>query len=406
MRHKNIRLVLLVLSFLLIMPYVSAGMGLAVDRKTQVNLSKIIGSEAEHAANAWMLNEEVCALCLQPPEDESMEVLLIQMKDVAVLSRHPVPGATYLEGYGWDGDTFYMEFMAWDAENEDAPPKRIRVSVATDYVVSVREVSRSSITMPDGQTIIREADDGSLYADNLLTKESNLLLQGVRAPYTADLQEVPYELFLQYEASPDEVGYDGTDMEGNPLPFALPIDEQTFRDNDIWFWRNYHAVKALDDSRFVYTVSGWEWGAGFGIYDLKTHTNYRMTGRGYYYGMVGSTLYGSSLAVDSETYQAKPLPPTVQAQLEKVSALMDEVTVYDISPDGKMMAFLEDVSEDAEYKLMTILDAQTGNTLWVEEVLEGFSGSFNIQFYGNARLMIYARAEDEPAQLMLVDFKK
>jgi hypothetical protein len=413
MRHKNIWRLLILLSCLLVLS-LSAGLAQPARAKdvpsttlktlssSNINLSKCLGYEAAHAANAWMLNDEVCVVLLRPPEADYAELALVHVEDVQVLSRTSVAGISYLRECRWDDDVLYLVFAPPYSEDTGVIPEYIKASIAQDETVSLDTVPSDGIIMPDGDTFIHEAG-GSLYAIDLLTGGNTLLLQGVPDPYSDSFQGDTYEIFQQYEAGPDEMWYDGTNEDGYPL--SLAIDEETFYDNEIQFWRNYHVVKALDDSRFIYAVYGWEWGAGFGIYDLKTHTNYRITGRGYFYDTVGNTLYGSYLTADSETYQSTPLPLALQEQFEKVNAQVDEVTDYSVAPNGRLVAFMSDLPDESDYKLLSVMDAQSGNTLWVWALeFDESPDVFRIHFYNNTQLMIYIKSEYEPAQLFFVDF--
>jgi len=87
----------------------------------------------------------------------------------------------------------------------------------------------------------------------------------------------------------------------------------------------------LDEYRFVYRVYGWEQGASFGVYDLRTRTDHRITGRGYFFGVAGDTLYGLNLTADANTYVMSPLPETARRQLAEVHALANGRVDYDIS---------------------------------------------------------------------------
>ncbi len=416
MRHRNIWRFLVLLSVLLV-PLACTGAGLAGAahaegmtlepvHTAEIDLGDIIGNDAVYAESAWMLNPDVCVVYLSLPDEERVEIVLVDVNNAQVLSRTAVSDVSYPNKTGWEEGSFYIVFAPPYTEDASADAADTRVSVAQDGTVSVCSVPRNCITMPDG-TVIRAENDG-LYSIKYLTEEaeeSALLLQGVPHPYASNFQDDAYEAFQQYEACPDEVGYDGTDEEGLSLSIAFPMDEDTFNDHAIWFSRTYNVYKALDDTRFLYTVSGWEWGAGFGIYDLATRTNHRITGRGYLYGMAGNKLYGSALVVDSDTYQSEPLPLAIQEQFKKVSALVDEVTVYDMAPDGKLIAFIESCP-DEESALFTLMDAQTGGTTWQSEMPEGFPDNCRIRFYGNAQLMIFAKAEEEPAQLIFMEFEE
>lgn len=91
--------------------------------------------------------------------------------------------------------------------------------------------------------------------------------------------------------------------------------------------RQFYVDRPLDDHRFVYYVSSWEWSAGFGIYDLKTYMRIiRITGLGDYIGMAGDTIFGSRRKADANTYETSDNPESVyEFFLSLGDDVMDEI---------------------------------------------------------------------------------
>lgn len=218
---------------------------------------------------------------------------------------------------------------------------------------------------------------------------------------------VSYETFLKYVPCWDDVIYDGTYKEGYPFPITFPIDEDTYYDNDLWLWRDFYVYKPLDEYRFVYRVFGWEWGAGYGIYDLRTHTDHRITGRGYLCGMAGNTLYGSALMADANTYESSPLPKTVQEQLNEASAMEDGVVDCDISPDGRLLALTGMKSRRSDASTVTVTDIRTGDIIKAYDIHNPFAWEYSVSFYGDTRFMLFFRPEEHgSAYIYLFDLEE
>lgn len=362
------------------------------DGVREIDLRPVLGGDVLNAWHAWMLNADVCVILLTP-EDEGCEIVLLDTRDLAILSRTPVPNADDLYDEGWEegGFSLVLSPQDWDGSGF-FPPSYIKAVIAADGTVDV-SVTQSRLTvMPGGKTAIRDADDGSLYAVDLATGGEELLIQGV----AGEDDMGSYEAYLNYIPWPDDTGYDVKDEEGNPLPF--PLDEESYHNNAIWLYRSFHVYKPLDEYRFVYTAYGWEWSAGFGVYDLRTRTDHRITGvEGRFYGMGGNTLYGSALMADADTYEASPLPDKVRKQLEELEALeemqYDWQVAEDISPDGRLLALLDMASEDGD-STVTVTDLRTGNLLKAYEIYNPFANKDTVAFCGDTRLMLFCTPRD------------
>lgn len=115
---------------------------------------------------------------------------------------------------------------------------------------------------------------------------------------------------------------------------------------------SYNFVSAVDDRRFIYRGMGWEWTAGFGIYDFVTGKaeDIPNTNRTYYVGSGGSMLYlaegemdgdGKSIySVDLNTYEATPL--------RDMSDMGNIWASYDMPDDGDVIgAYIHSREPDA-----------------------------------------------------------
>jgi len=363
---------------------------------TEIDLQVALGEDVYDVEDAWMLNADVCVILRQPLEEENSELIVIDTRDNTVLSRTPIPYYTYNPELGFDDGVFYLLMTRLDTDNYDDLFFLVKATVAPDGTVIVGTVPEGLTVMPGGKTAVREAADRSLYAVDLKTNKEELLIQGV-APMTRDSQGASYETFLKYVPCPDDEGYD---------TLTFPIDEETYYENDMLLWRDFYVYKPLDEYRFVYQVFGWEWGAGYGIYDLKTRTDHRITGRGYLCGMAGNTLYGSTLRTDADTLASSPLPKTVQEQLETANAIGSDED-YDISKDGRLLALTGMKSRRSDACTVTITDIQTGNIIKTYEIYNPFAVESGISFYGDTRFMVFFQPREHgSAYIYLFDLEE
>ncbi len=345
---------------------------------TEIDLKVALGDGVYDVEDAWMLNADICVILRQPLEEIDSELIVLDTRNNKALSRTPVPHVPYQSEQGFDDGLFYLQYTSEDEDTYDDFRSYVKVTVAPDGTVMIGTVPNGFMVMPGGKTAIREVVDRSLYAVDLKTNKEELLIQGV-APMTQDSQGASYETFLKYVPCPDDEGYD---------TLTFPIDEETYYENDMLLWRDFYVYKPLDEYRFVYQVFGWEWGAGYGIYDLKTRTDHRITGRGYLCGMTGNTLYGSALMTDVNNLESSPLPKTVQEQLETANAMECDVD-YDISLDGRLLALTGMKSERSDGSTVTITDIQTGNIIKSYDIYNPFALESSVTFYGDTRFMLF-----------------
>ncbi len=371
----------------------------------EIDLVKVLNSDISFVTNAWMLKPNTCVLLCQVKKDSGFELILIDTGDCSIISYTHIPRVKYFLKQGWDNGTFYLLLQPESSDNNNYQNFLIKVLVTMEDKVSISEVLDRITPMPGGKTAIRETADRSLNIINLVTNEEELLLQGVPDGLTTDHDGTTrYDLYKQYVPCPDDVGYDVKDADGRPM--THPIDEDSFFNNEIWLWRYFRVYEPLDEHRFVYTVSGWEWGAGFGIYDLRTHTDHRITGRGYFYGMAGESLFGSYLKANTNTYETSPLPQTIQEQLAQISAMEDGIVDYDFSPDGKLLALAGLNSRQVNAKTLVITDTETGDIIRELNIDYQRAWVDSVSFYSQQNLLLLFKPEGEGGSyICLLDLK-
>jgi hypothetical protein len=360
---------------------------------TEINLRTVLGDDVLDITDAWMLSADTCVLLWSQREGENYwqflyELIVLDMRDLSILSRTPIPSANYLVDQGWDDRKFCLLFAQEDAHWHGPYTK---ATIAVDGTVDVSASPSNLTVMPGGKTAIRKEFEGSLYAVDLATGEEGMLIQGV-AGLGGGLS---YEALLKYIPCPDDIGgYTGEDpFDVGPLDIPFPIDEGEFPGYDIWFFRNFYVYKPLDEHRFVYEVSGWEWGAGYGVYDLQTRTDHRITGRGHFYGMAGNKLFGSTLMTDANTYESSPLPETVQEQFEWISAWEDGWVDHDISPDGRLLALTGMKSRRNDASTVTITDIRTGDIIKTYDIYNPFATEHSVAFCDDTRFVLFCAPE-------------
>lgn len=389
------------------------------DGVTEIDLRIALGDDAREVKEAWMQSADICILLRSQPEDEDdkygltqYELIVLDMRNLSVLSRTPVLHASNYYQRDWENGTLRFWFTPFGDTQEppqndalpwidDAELSYICVSVSPDGTVDMGYSMRSELmVMPGGKTAIRTAIDGSLYAVDLTTGEDNLLIQGIPRelwqPNTPEeLQTVAaFEAYSKYVPCWDELE-DWNDEE----------------DLDFYNTREFYARKPLDEFRFVYTVSSWEWSAGYGIYDLRTRTDHRITGHGDFFGMAGDTLFGETLKADINTYESVRLPELVREQFEAASR-WDTSALVDcsISPDGKLLALTGMIARSIEEKswwdtrgfepkfdyahTITLTNLETGEFVKAYDIDNPYATESTVSFYNNKQLMLFCTPEE------------
>lgn len=385
---------------------------------TEINLGTVLGSGAANVIDAWMPNANICVLLRSRLENEEYndmpiyyEIVVLDMRDLSVLSRTPVLHASYYSPRGWEGGAFHFWFIPIKVVQdnplywiEDVERSYLCICVFPDGTVDTDNVMRSNLTvMQGGKTGIRTAIDGSLYAVDLAMGGEELLVQGIpRNLWASDAPEeikteAAFEAYAKYIPCWDELDYHWVNRE------------------EINFYnvREFHVYRALDEDRFVYTVSGWEWsGAGYGIYDLRTRTDHRITGNGDFFGLFGDTLFGEATRADVNTYETTTLPELVQEQFDAAARWdTDTYVEYDISQDGKILAITGMIARSIEEKrwwnqrgfepkfdyahTVTLTDIQTGELIKAYDIDNPLATERTVAFYDDTHVMLFCRPKEE-----------
>lgn len=372
----------------------------------EINLSNALSEPVLYAEDAWMLTPNVCVVQCQVQDESGVELVLVDLASYTVMSRTLLSEASWLYRQGWENEAFYLLYNVEYGYGEEEQPIKIKVSITAEGQVSTSSVPSSLMYMPGDGVAIRGDGSGGLLAVDTTTGSERYLLQGVTDMMAPEGDESPYDQYLKYVPCADDVGYDGKDMDGFELPFQHPLDEEGFYDNMMWFGRFFSMRQPLDEHRFVYAASGWEWGAGFGVYDLSTNTDHRITGRGYLYDLAGNMLFGSTLKADINTYETYQLPEAVQEQFAQVSAMEDGIVNYDLSPDGALLALTGLRSRDADHRALIVTDTTTGDLVRGYVIDNPSANENRVSFYGDENLMLlFTPEEPGEAYLYLVDLQ-
>lgn len=359
---------------------------------TKIDLRTVLGDEVLDAENAWMLRADVYVILLNHEwsSNRNYEIIVLDTQKNTILSRTPVPDTDYLRRQRLEDGVLSLWFMSWRKLPEDvssdqlAPDEGIIACVSPDGTVDIRYFTQSRHTlMASGKMAVFIADDGSLCSVDLDTGEEELLLQGSAA------SDAYSSVVSKYVPFWDELPEAPKGPEFEFYPFKP--------DHPLFSVRAFHVYKPLDEYRFVYTVTGWEWGAGFGIYDLQTRTDHRITGRGAFLGMVGDTLIGEVLRADANTYESLPLPEAVRSVFSDYvySQWNTEHCDFDISPDGKLLAYLgrEDPSFGDVPSIVSITDLQSGEVIQDYSIDVPFALEETLHFCDDAHLLLFCKPE-------------
>lgn len=394
---------------------------------TEIDLRTVLGSDAADVTWACMLNAETCIALRSLPDSEEeqdahvyTELIVLDMRKVSILSRTQIREAYAYTIRGWEDGAYVLSGRplkrAQDDRNYwtmDEGSPYLHISVSPDGTMKEERVAKSSQTvMQSGKTAVREAIDGSLYAVDMATGEEELLIQGI--PHTLWSPDAPeeirsdaaYEAYAKYVPSPEEVGYW---MQNGELGF--------------YSVREFRVYRTLDEDRFVYTVTRWEQeGGGYGIYDLRTRTDHRITALGEFFGQVGDTLFGEAISVDINTYETTTLPASVQEQLEAAARWMTHADVeFSISPDGRKLALTGMIARIIEEKswwdhsgdeskfvyehTVTITDIQTGELIRTYDIDNPLATESTVEFYDETHAMLFCapKGESGSAFIYLLD---
>ena len=396
------RLLMLLAALCLMLPHGSA-LGqeqLLLKAVREIDLRPALGEDAQEIVGAWMLDRDSCVLHRLASDTGDEELIILNLQGPSVRARHAIPMTSYMKQLSRadGGATLLFE----TAGQGDGSASALSVQIRPDGQVSMVSLWDGPTPMADGQLAVSTDSGGSLLATETATGSQRLLLQGVPDSMT---QDDAYARYLQYQPCADDVGYDGRDAEGNPLGLQLPLSEAAFEENYTWLWRSFYLHAPLDAQRFVYAAFGWEWGAGFGIYDLKTGQDHRFTGRGQLYGQYGNKLIGSSLIADVDSLEVRALPESIQEQLRQVSAMEDGHVNYAIPPSGSLLALTGLKSRQPDAHTLTLTDINSGKLVFSYDIEKPDASEDSISFLDDSRFLLFmSPQEGGSAYLYLFDF--
>lgn len=398
---------------------------------TKISLEEILGRDASDITDVWLINENICVLLrylgeggLYPINDE---LIVLDAGSGSVLSRTLIPDVDYLSKTDWEDGLLHLKFVQIHYDEETYSEDYYDVKITLDLngtVSNIIAIPREPVLMADGQIEIHHSNDGSLYAVDVATGEEKILLQGVS---DNGLYTVSYEDAIKYvpfwdEIEPGEEEWDGKDYDYSCSDFfPSPLLECDYDPNDFIMdaFREFYVYKPLDEYRFVYTVSGWEYSAGFGIYDLETYTDHRITGRGALFGLAGNTLFGAMIKADVNTYETFYYPESVKEQLFEVSLnrwIQDYPAYCDISPDGKWLVLtgMKTRHRNTDYDVPTFGDVSTASVTNIEtgkivksyNIDDPYLWEWDLSFYDDTHFMLLCQSEEGYPIIYLFDIEE
>ena len=178
--------------------------------------------------------------------------------------------------------------------------------------------------------------------------------------------------------------------------------------DDVTVTQSYQFQQALDDHRFLYSLAGWEWIEGCGIYDIDTRADTFMQGSQYGWGYslpivraeAGKALaahltepgwWGFSI-LDLTTLESAELPIGHDTEEDAVSGQLEA------NGDLTRLAMVH-TDWERDLHQIRVCDLATGQQLFYWEIPGGLvSGQPQIQLVGENTLMVTLRRWDTDTQ--------
>lgn len=399
-RWRPLRLLLLLLLCLALLPQLAQAEPFLAT--TSIDLGRVLNESALHLVDAFVVNEQACALLYQSPGEGQLELIFFDLVGLKALHSVLLSGAESLLSRAMVGETLCLTFTpkGW----EEGQPL-LSACVQPDLTVTFGTTRDDEVLLPGGQTAILTAEDGSLVAKDVQTGQETLLIKGIPPSFLTPSGQPDYQSFLQYQPVKDDVGYDGQDAYGMQL--TLPKTQQEYEENEFQLVRSFHFYQPLSATRFVYAAFGWEWGAGFGVYDLAKKSDHRFTGRGSLFGLKDGKLISTTLIADTQTLQSSPLPKNITGQLEEVVAMEDSVVAYDIAKNGRLLAIAGLNTREEGAPVLRVSDLNTGRALYEAQPLSPDALPQRVAFVGSNRVLLFLLSEEGgPASLQLYTFSE
>lgn len=358
---------------------------------TQVDLTKVFNQD-QVIEGAWMLDESRCLLLTSRRDTQVYGLSLFNLNSCQASTLSTLPQDLSFLRQRFSNGQLQLHFQPLAEEMV------LVVTVDQAGKVATSKQPGGVLTLQEAWSF-RSGDDGSLVFINPATGQEEELVQGLPSPYSPSGAGASYEDYLAYQPHKDEIGFDG-----GVEPFlSFPVDKATFAENQLWFWRSFYPVLALDEYRLVYVVMGWEWGAGFGVYDMGTLSDHRITGRGYFHGLAGNRLIGTYLMADLVTYQTSHLPQVIQNQLAEINAMEDGFVISAFSPNGDLIALAGLDARRSGEKTLLVSYLTTGKLLHGLDFSHLGLDVMGVSFYTNSKILLNLGQEDSLVTLLLID---
>ncbi|MCL1823645.1 MAG: hypothetical protein FWG44_05525 [Oscillospiraceae bacterium] len=312
-------------------------------------------------------------------------------------------------------------------ETEDEPEIIEEEPETEEPEVVVEEITHEEETVPDPMKYINVSEDGMVeinikkaYKDFRAVIPTDdgyikfLYLQNDSIRYRLFDTE---ELCVVYDADWEETGNEETDLteacgrylrhidggiyedkDGELAELLPPVPEELRQTDDI-SKVYYYFITQIDENRFLYTMGGWEWTWGIGIYNFSTgeYAHLPDTSQLFFRGMSGNYIYLQHQEYGSSTDSIYTLN-TDTLEIEKIFNFeqffgVDEETGYalkyienfSISPDKKYIVYYYRDSRIEYYsvtvEVVNILNGTIEKTYY-------FDNLASIEFWDNSKLLL------------------
>ena len=192
------------------------------------------------------------------------------------------------------------------------------------------------------------------------------------------------------------------------LEGELLLEGGAWDQDDVTTTQSYQFQQALDDHRFLYSLAGWEWVEGCGVYDLETRTDTPMLGSRYGWGFslpIVRAEVGKALAahltepgwwnlsmMDLATLESTPLNIGYDTEEEAVSGQLEG------NADLSRLALVHTDWETNTHQIR-VYDTAVGQILFQWDIDGGLvAGQPQIQLVGEKGLMVSLRRWDTDTQ--------
>ena len=351
----------------------------------EVDMREVLGDAMSDVADARMLTPQVMGILVKSAGAKSYELFLYSVEKKRILSHHLLNTAMDVDSVEVEGNT--LKIMLYRAENaqEEEVREWLKITATKDGIITMETIVPDDgrlITMPGGETVIREGDDGSLYCVHSITGKEEELLHGIS--YEA-LEKKGYAAFEGYKPFGKNDLNHRKDENGKPLKLT---EENFFLDDEVFNIRSFEFWKPLDDHRFIYKVNGWEESRGYGIYDLAKRKDHRIAAAGEPIGLGGDYLFGSYEFTSIQTYKTVALKKRIKDGNYSVFENSGEESSYHVSPDGRWLALAASPFYALQDCGVYVFETRTGKLVQHGVINNPFATPVNLSFYDQMHFQI------------------